>query len=65
MLKGLNAVDVGGPYRSTRELLLCADVWLCREVLFQICRELQSPVLPLFIPTPNTRDQLGKNQSDW
>jgi len=50
LLKGLNATDAGGPYR---------------EVLFQMCRELQSARLPLFIPAPNTRDQLGKNQSSW
>jgi E3 ubiquitin-protein ligase HERC2 len=47
MLKGMFAEDAGGPYR---------------ECLFQMCRELQSPVLPLFLPCPNARDQVGKNR---
>ena len=42
--------DYGGPYRT------CLD---------SICAELQSPLLPLFLPCPNRRARIGFNQDKY
>jgi len=42
--------DNGGPYRD------CFNDWF---------NELQSPMLPYFIPAPNTRDKIGNQQDLW
>ena len=47
VFKGLYADDYGGLYRDS---------------LDRMCRELQSSVLSLFIPTPNAREQIGSNR---
>ena len=47
VFKGLYADDYGGLYRDS---------------LDRMCRELQSAVLSLFIPTPNAREQIGSNR---
>ena len=47
VFKGLFADDYGGLYRDS---------------LDRMCRELQSTVLSLFIPTPNAREQIGSNR---
>ena len=47
VFKGLYADDYGGLYRDS---------------LDRMCRELQSPALSLFIPTPNAREQIGSNR---
>jgi len=44
-LIGYSAIDAGGPYR---------------EILSQIGRDLMSPLVPLFIQTPNNRSQTGQ-----
>ena len=33
----------------------------CRESIETFCKELQSPVLPLFIKCPNAREDMGKS----
>ena len=43
-LLGENAIDEGGPYH---------------EIISEICKDLQSDYLNLFIKTPNNRDNLG------
>ena len=43
-MAGMNAIDAGGPYR---------------EVLERMCEELQSSVLPLFVPSANARAAVG------
>jgi len=47
---GFNSQDIGGPYRDTMEA---------------ITRELQSNVLPLFVPCINAKLQLGRNRDVW
>ena len=47
---GEGGVDAGGLYR---------------ELLFCMCKELQSPQLPLFILCPNGREQIGQNRDKW
>ena len=47
---GVNAIDAGGPYRDAIET---------------VCRELQSPALPLFIRTPNGRMDAGTNRDAY
>lgn len=42
--------DYGGPYRT------CLDM---------MCQELQSSVLPLFVPCPNKRSKIGINQDKF
>ena len=42
--KGEGSIDAGGPYRDT---------------LTNICKELQSSILPLLIPTPNNKNNHG------
>jgi hypothetical protein len=42
--------DNGGPYRD------CFNDW---------CRELQSRLLPLLIPSPNARQETGRNRDKW
>lgn len=44
------ADDHGGPYRATLE---------------SACSELKSEVLPLFIPCPNAREDIGMNRDKW
>lgn len=44
---GEASIDVGGPYR---------------DVISQICIELQSTALPLFIPSPNQKNDSGQNR---
>lgn len=44
---GLNSVDAGGPYRDAME---------------HMCRELQAPVLPLFVPCSNARSNNGEGR---
>jgi len=46
----MNAIDAGGPYRDSIET---------------ICRELQSPALPLFVRTPNGRMDAGRNRDSY
>ena len=48
--QGEGASDAGGPYR---------------EVLTNMCNELQSKALPLLIPTPNARESVGTNTDQW
>ena len=47
---GEHSTDVGGPYR---------------QMITDICDELQSSRLPLFIPCPNNRAKVGMNQEKW
>jgi len=47
---GMNAIDAGGPYRDAIETL---------------CREVQSPALPLFVRTPNGRMDAGRNRDSF
>jgi len=47
---GFNSQDIGGPYRDTIEALV---------------KELESSVLPLFVPCVNSRLQMGRNQDVW
>ena len=48
--KGEGGVDAGG---------------LFRETIDQICEELQSHCLPLFIPTPNNKTSFGQYREKW
>lgn len=48
--KGEGATDAGGPYR---------------EVVAELCSELQSPCVPLFQLCPNGRDGVGDNRDKW
>lgn len=48
--QGEGATDAGGPYR---------------EVLTNMCTELQSKALALLIPTPNARESVGTNTDQW
>lgn len=50
VMKGQYSDDYGGPYR---------------EALDEACKELQSEILPLFIPCPNNRESIGQNQDKW
>jgi len=50
IMLGLNAQDAGGPYR---------------EVLEVMCRELMSPVLPLFVLCPNGKTNSGENRDKF
>lgn len=47
---GEHSDDYGGPYRN------CLDA---------ICAELQSPMLPLFVPCPNQKSKIGFNQDKY
>lgn len=47
---GEAAIDVGGPYR---------------EAISQMCTELQSPALPLLIPSPNQKNDSGQFREKW
>lgn len=47
---GFRSTDAGGPYR---------------DVIEQMCRELQSPALPLFIVCPNGRSEMGENRDRY
>ncbi|GMF16116.1 unnamed protein product [Phytophthora lilii] len=47
---GENAQDAGGPYRET---------------FAQYCEELQSPQLPLMLPTPNSQHNVGVGREKW
>jgi len=47
---GMNAIDAGGPYRDAIETM---------------CRELESPALPLFVKTPNGRMDAGRNRDSF
>jgi hypothetical protein len=38
---------------------------LFRDLLSHVCRELQSPAVPLLVPTPNARGQVGDAQDCW
>jgi hypothetical protein len=38
---------------------------LFRDLLSHVCRELQSPSVPLLVPTPNARGQVGDAQDCW
>ena len=46
-IEGERANDGGGPYR---------------DVMSNICKEFQSGVLPLLIPTPNNKNNHGDNR---
>jgi len=50
VMRGLYADDYGGVYR---------------DVLERMCVEVQSPLLPLFIPCPNAREQIGSNRNHF
>jgi len=50
VLQGMYADDYGGVYR---------------DALDRMCREVQSSVLPLFIPCPNAREQIGENRNHF
>jgi len=50
MLKGMYADDYGGVYR---------------DILDRMCSELQSSILPLFIPCPNAREGIGENRNHF
>jgi len=47
---GEGSIDVGGPYR---------------ECIHEICKELQSHVLPLLIPTQNQKNDFGEHRDKW
>jgi alpha-tubulin suppressor-like RCC1 family protein len=47
---GEASIDAGGPYR---------------EALSQICTEMQSACLPLFIPSPNQKNESGLFREKW
>ncbi len=47
---GEGSIDVGGPYRET---------------FFEMCRELQSPCLPLLIKTSNHKNDFGEHRDKW
>eukprot|EP00471_Norrisiella_sphaerica_P000773 CAMPEP_0184486476 /NCGR_PEP_ID=MMETSP0113_2-20130426/7955_1 /TAXON_ID=91329 /ORGANISM="Norrisiella sphaerica, Strain BC52" /LENGTH=4298 /DNA_ID=CAMNT_0026868373 /DNA_START=23 /DNA_END=12919 /DNA_ORIENTATION=- len=47
---GEHAIDAGGPYRAA---------------ITDMCDELQSTFLPLFIPCPNSREAIGENRDKW
>eukprot|EP00468_Gymnochlora_sp_CCMP2014_P007996 CAMPEP_0167753612 /NCGR_PEP_ID=MMETSP0110_2-20121227/7813_1 /TAXON_ID=629695 /ORGANISM="Gymnochlora sp., Strain CCMP2014" /LENGTH=2584 /DNA_ID=CAMNT_0007639403 /DNA_START=9 /DNA_END=7763 /DNA_ORIENTATION=+ len=47
---GFNSQDIGGPYRDTIE---------------QITNELQSSILPLFVPCYNAKVDVGRNRDVW
>jgi len=47
---GEGATDCGGPYS---------------ESLSQLCAELHSPAVPLFVPCPNARAGVGANRDRW
>ena len=47
-LEGEGAIDAGGPYYET---------------MSQMATELMSSALPLFMPTPNGREQHGESQN--
>jgi E3 ubiquitin-protein ligase HERC2 len=48
--KGEGSIDAGGPYR---------------EAITEMCIELQSKTLSLFIPCPNFRNDIGVNREKW
>jgi hypothetical protein len=48
--RGEGGVDAGG---------------LFRETIDQVCDELQSPCLPLFVPTPNNKSNFGEYREKW
>ena len=48
--KGEGGIDAGG---------------LFRETLDQLCDELQSPCLPLLVPTPNNKSAFGEYREKW
>lgn len=50
VFKGMYADDYGGLYRDMNE---------------KMCKELQSSILPLFIPCPNAREQIGLNRNHY
>jgi hypothetical protein len=50
VLRGLYADDYGGVYR---------------DVIERMCTEVQSSLLPLFIPCPNAREQIGSNRNHF
>jgi len=47
---GEGGIDAGGLYR---------------ELIYCLCKELQSQQLPLFILCPNGREQIGQNRDKW
>jgi len=47
---GEGSIDAGGPYRET---------------LNDLCKELQSHALPLFIPTQNQKNDFGEHRDKW
>ena len=47
---GMGSIDAGGPYRDALE---------------NICKELQSPGLPLFMRCPNRRHNVGENKNTF
>jgi len=48
--RGEGGIDAGGLYR---------------EAIHDICKDLQSPQMPLFILCPNGRDAIGNNRDKW
>mmetsp|Transcript_40925 Transcript_40925/g.80309 ORF Transcript_40925/g.80309 Transcript_40925/m.80309 type:complete len:1149 (-) Transcript_40925:51-3497(-) len=50
IMGGFAAIDAGGPYRDAIETM---------------CKELQSPVLPLFTKSPNARGSIGENRDSY
>jgi len=50
VFRGENSDDYGGPYRNSLE---------------DICSELQSSILPLFIRCPNGRENIGNNRDKY
>jgi len=49
-LAGFNSVDAGGPFR---------------ESIAMLCDDLLSSTLPLFLPTPNNRQNVGSHRGDF
>jgi len=47
---GMGSIDAGGPYRDALE---------------NMCKELQSPALPLFMKCPNGRLEMGENRNTY
>jgi E3 ubiquitin-protein ligase HERC2 len=47
---GEGSIDVGGPYR---------------ECLTNVCAELMSDVIPLFLPCPNRKNEVGLGRDRW
>jgi hypothetical protein len=61
-LKGFGVDDHGGPYSGLNRL---PSRLTCVALFIDICNELQSPLFDLFVPSPNQRSSVGRDQEKW